>query len=72
MAKHTDDSSLRCSFCHKRQDQVEKLIASPSEYPRAYICSECIRVSYMMLEDDLADQAPDQPPEVDPGSVRDV
>jgi ATP-dependent Clp protease ATP-binding subunit ClpX len=56
MAKHPDDHSLRCSFCHKRQDQVEKLIASPSEYPRAYICDECIRVSYMILEDDRAGQ----------------
>ena len=67
MAKHGVHNSLRCSFCQKHQNQVEKLIASPSEYPRAYICSECIRVSYMILEDDRAghppDQAPGQPPE---------
>ena len=63
MAKHGVHSSLRCSFCHKRQDQVEKLIASPSEYPRAYICDECIRVSYMILEDDRADQVSGPPAE---------
>jgi len=63
MAKHTDDSSLRCSFCRKHQNQVEKLIASPSEYPRAYICDECIRVSHMILEDDRAEEVSDQAPE---------
>ena len=36
------DDSLRCSFCHKSQDVVGKLISSPSDYPRAYICDECI------------------------------
>ena len=36
------DDSLRCSFCHKSQDTVAKLISSPSDYPRAYICDECV------------------------------
>ena len=35
---------LRCSFCHKSQDAVAKLISSPTDYPRAYICDECIAV----------------------------
>src|SRR6202047_3491714 len=43
---------LRCSFCHKSQDAVAKLISSPSDYPRAYICDECVAVCTSTLEDD--------------------
>jgi ATP-dependent Clp protease ATP-binding subunit ClpX len=46
------DETLRCSFCHKSQDVVGKLISSPSDYPRAYICDECIAVCNSILEDD--------------------
>jgi len=46
------DDTLRCSFCHKSQDLVGKLISSPSDYPRAYICDECIAVCNSILEDD--------------------
>jgi ATP-dependent Clp protease ATP-binding subunit ClpX len=52
----SDDSQLRCSFCHKSQDVVGKLISSPSDYPRAYICDECIAVCNSILEDDRQDQ----------------
>jgi hypothetical protein len=31
-------SDLSCSFCGKRQDQVEKLVAGP----KVYICNECV------------------------------
>src|SRR5580692_8490776 len=50
------DDSLRCSFCQKSQDVVGKLISSPSEYPRAYICDECIGVCNSILEDDRHEQ----------------
>ena len=43
---------LRCSFCHKSQESVAKLISSPSDYPRAYICDECVAVCNSILEDD--------------------
>ncbi len=46
------DEMLRCSFCHKTQDAVAKLISSPSDYPRAYICDECVAVCNSILEDD--------------------
>jgi ATP-dependent Clp protease ATP-binding subunit ClpX len=49
------DEALRCSFCHKSQDVVGKLISSPSDYPRAYICDECIAVCNSILDDDKAD-----------------
>jgi ATP-dependent Clp protease ATP-binding subunit ClpX len=50
--RNTVDDALRCSFCHKSQDVVGKLISSPSDYPRAYICDECIAVCNSILEDD--------------------
>jgi len=43
---------IRCSFCHKSQDEVGKLISSPSDYPRAYMCDECVAVCNSILEDD--------------------
>lgn len=59
--KRSPDDALRCSFCHKSQDVVGKLISSPSDYPRAYICDECIAVCNSILEDDKVDQ-PSGPP----------
>jgi len=49
---NTQPSGPCCSFCRKSQDSVAKLISSPSEYPRAYICDECIAVCASILEDD--------------------
>ena len=56
MKRAGSDDSLRCSFCHKTQDAVGKLISSPSDYPRAYICDECIAVCNSILEDDRQEQ----------------
>jgi ATP-dependent Clp protease ATP-binding subunit ClpX len=53
---------LRCSFCHKSQDAVAKLISSPSDYPRAYICDECVAVCNSILEDDRASTPPASTP----------
>jgi ATP-dependent Clp protease ATP-binding subunit ClpX len=53
----SSDDTLRCSFCHKSQDVVGKLISSPSDYPRAYICDECIAVCNSILEDDRQDHS---------------
>ena len=51
------EEALRCSFCHKSQDAVAKLISSPSDYPRAYICDECVAVCNSILEDDRGSDA---------------
>src|ERR1700680_3209217 len=55
--RFTPDEALRCSFCHKTQEQVEKLISSPSEYPRSYICNECVSVCQQILEDEKREQS---------------
>src|ERR1700751_998549 len=56
------DESLRCSFCHKSQDAVAKLISSPTDYPRAYICDECVAVCNSILEDDRSEAQPTNAP----------
>jgi ATP-dependent Clp protease ATP-binding subunit ClpX len=55
--KLSTDEPLRCSFCHKTQEQVEKLISSPSDYPRAYICNECVGVCQQILEEEKREQS---------------
>jgi ATP-dependent Clp protease ATP-binding subunit ClpX len=41
---------------------VAKLISSPSDYPRAYICDECVGVCNSILEDDRGEVAPGATP----------
>lgn len=47
----TMDPDCRCSFCGKRQDEVEKLIAGPD----VYICDECIELCNEVIDQDLED-----------------
>ena len=42
------DKSIKCSFCGKSQDAVERIIAGPG----VFICNECISVCTNILEDD--------------------
>lgn len=59
--KPSRDGSLRCSFCRKSSQDVGQLISNPGDYPRAYICNECIEVCAAILENDRREQAaPDQ------------
>ena len=52
MWRRQQEEALRCSFCQKSQKTVGRLISSPSDYPRAYICDECIAVCCSIIEDD--------------------
>jgi ATP-dependent Clp protease ATP-binding subunit ClpX len=47
MPKYTNPSGLSCSFCHKSQREVDKIIAGPN----VYICSECIRLCLDIVRD---------------------
>ncbi len=49
--KFDDKKQLRCSFCHKTQDQVRKLIAGPN----VYICDECIELCAEIIEEEFQD-----------------
>ena len=37
---------LRCSFCHRRESQVAKLVAGP----RVYICDRCAYETIRIME----------------------
>jgi ATP-dependent Clp protease ATP-binding subunit ClpX len=49
---------LRCSFCQKPQEAVAKLISSPGEHPRSYICDECVAVCNAILEEEHGERLP--------------
>ena len=53
MAKET---ILRCSFCGKSQDEVEKIIAGPT----VYICNECIELCNDIIEEERAKENTDK------------
>ena len=46
MAKNDESRPLRCSFCGKEQDQVQRMIAGPG----ACICNECVELCLAVLE----------------------
>ena len=44
-----EETQIKCSFCGKTQDEVNRLIAGPG----VYICDECIEVCFEILEGDF-------------------
>lgn len=50
MADKIREGKVRCSFCHKTEDQVQKLIAGPDG---AYICDQCIAICAEIMEEEL-------------------
>jgi ATP-dependent Clp protease ATP-binding subunit ClpX len=50
MTKYANPAGLSCSFCHKPQKEVEKIIAGPS----VYICNECIRLCLDIIRENRA------------------
>ena len=51
---------MACSFCRKPQSAVQKLVASPSDAGRAYICDECIAVCLSIVKEDVPAAAPQE------------
>ncbi len=49
MAGRNSEDQVRCSFCHKTQDQVRKLIAGPDG---VYICDECVDICAEIIEEE--------------------
>jgi ATP-dependent Clp protease ATP-binding subunit ClpX len=47
MGKYNNPGGLSCSFCHKPQKEVEKIIAGPN----VFICSECIHLCMDIIHD---------------------
>lgn len=44
-----ENGVIRCSFCGKTQDEVEKMIAGPG----VYICNECVNLSKSIIDDQI-------------------
>jgi ATP-dependent Clp protease ATP-binding subunit ClpX len=49
MTRPSEDDAIRCSFCHKYQGQVRKMVAGPD----AYICDECIGLCNELIADEV-------------------
>ncbi len=47
MSKNDDVKQIRCSFCGRPENQVERLISGPD----AYICNECVMLCMDIIED---------------------
>lgn len=47
MARSDDSRMVRCSFCGKDQNQVDRIIAGPN----VYICDECIRLCMGIVDE---------------------
>ncbi len=53
MPKYLSPGDIACSFCHKSQREVEKIIAGP----KVYICSECISLCNDIINEDQSPRA---------------
>ena len=49
------DGMIRCSFCGKSEDQVQKIVAGPG----VYICNECVDLCKKIIDTELEQEAPD-------------
>ena len=49
MPNKDQNKTIRCSFCGKTQDAVQRIIAGPG----VYICNECIGVCNNIIDEDL-------------------
>jgi len=49
MKRRSSRSELRCSFCGKGADQVDKIVTGPS----VHICSECVKLCNEVLLEDV-------------------
>ena len=50
MARNDENKGVRCSFCGKRQDQVDRIIAG---HGASYICNECVSLCTSILGDEF-------------------
>ena len=52
MNRTSSERVLRCSFCHKAQHLVDKLIATPGKRDKVYICDQCVLICNAILDED--------------------
>ncbi len=54
-----DIDVITCSFCGKRQDMVDRMIAGPDS--GIYICNECVEICNEILDNDFEDYPQHEP-----------
>ena len=52
MPNKDQNRTVRCSFCGKTQEQVQRIIAGPG----VYICNECINICNNIIDEDLYEE----------------
>ena len=57
MARYDDKKQVKCSFCGKTQDQVNRIVAGPG----VYICNECIELCSEIIEEEFEDAHVEKP-----------
>jgi len=57
MARYDDKKQVKCSFCGKTQEQVNRIVAGPG----VYICNECIELCSEIIEEEYDDIPVEQP-----------
>ncbi len=69
MARNNSNDILKCSFCHKSQREVRKLIAGPT----VYICDECVNICLDIIQEDAGQESTPIPGRVPkPIEIKDV
>ncbi|MDO4680330.1 MAG: ATP-dependent Clp protease ATP-binding subunit ClpX [Aerococcus sp.] len=63
-----DENNIRCSFCGKSQDQVEKIIAGPD----VYICNECVALCQQIIDEDRAAEQRNEELYLDPPTPKEI
>ena len=53
--KNDDKLNIRCTFCGKAQEEVQRIIAGPG----VYICNECVELCHEIIEEDNEAEAVD-------------
>ena len=51
-----NEKQIKCSFCGKKQNQVQRIIAGPG----VYICNECVDLCQSILEDEMYEETPEE------------
>lgn len=57
MARYDEKKQVKCSFCGKTQEQVNRIVAGPG----VYICNECIELCSEIIEEEFDDAQVDKP-----------
>ena len=60
-----------CSFCHRDQDDIRRLLSTPSHYTyKAYICDQCIKTCHSIIINEETEQTKQQVNKITPADIK--